>query len=133
MSLVKGSVGVMITTRLLAMLSLFVLLVAACANSGAPTSYDDNPADYKGELQVGQAERNYRDGCEQSGDDDIEQQVKDNIVGVCKCAFDGIRETLTFEEFKKIDKDLRSNINADLSDEVRQIVRACILSEAGLG
>ncbi len=120
-------------TRLLAVAAVLPLLLAACANSGAPTSYTDQLAEYQGEPNVSLAERNYRDGCEQSGDDDIEPQIQENIVAVCKCAYDGIRENLTFEEFKSIDDDLRSDINSDLSNEVTQITRECIVKEAGLG
>ncbi|MCY3967152.1 MAG: hypothetical protein OXE93_06440 [bacterium] len=123
----------MFKIRLITLLGVLVLLLAACANSGAPTSYSDQLAEYQGEPNVSLAERNYREGCEQSGADDIEQRVKDNIVEVCKCSYDGIRENLTFEEFKDLDDDLRSNINADLGNEVAQIIRGCILTEAGLG
>ena len=119
--------------RLLAVVAALFLVAAACGNSGAPTSYDDNPDDYKGEANVGQAERNFRDGCEEAGMDDLDQQVQENLADVCECGFDRIREALTFEQFKELDDDLRSNINADLNEDVNQIMRQCILEESGLG
>lgn len=117
--------------RLVALLAVLAFLVVACGNSGAPTSYVDNPAEYKGEPNVGQAERNYRDGCEESGQDNLDARVQANIVEVCECAFEGIRMTLSFEEFIEIDDDYRSDINADVNAAVDRIVRQCILDEAG--
>ncbi|WP_419850700.1 hypothetical protein [Candidatus Poriferisocius sp.] len=120
-------------TRLLAIVAALILIAAACGNSGAPTSWDDNPAEYKGVPDVGQPERNFRTGCEEEGKDNLDAQVQENLADVCKCGFDGIREALTFEEFKDLDDDLRSDINADLTIEVNQIMRQCILEESGLG
>ena len=128
-----GTVGPVTKTRLLAIAAALILVSAACGNSGAPTSYSDNPADYKGEVNVGQAERNFRDGCEEAGLEDLDQQVQENLADVCKCGFDKIRETLAFDEFKELDDDLRSDINAGLSAQVDKIMRQCILEESGLG
>lgn len=127
-----STVGAVTKVRLLAVLAALFLVAAACGNSGAPISYDDNPDDYRGEPNVGQAERNFRDGCEEAGLDDLDQQVQENLADVCECGFDKIRETLTFDEFKELDDDLRSNINADLTEEVNLIMRQCILEESGL-
>ena len=129
----SDTVGPVTKARLLAVLAALLLVAAACGNSGAPTSWDDNAADYKGEPNVGQPERNFRDGCEEAGQDDLDEQVRENLVDVCECGFDRIRESLTFEEFKELDDDLRSDINADLTQEVSQIMRQCILEESGLG
>ncbi|WP_419926131.1 hypothetical protein [Candidatus Poriferisocius sp.] len=118
--------------RLLAVVVALILVAAACGNSGAPTSYADNPADYRGEPDVGQAERNFRDGCEEAGRNDLDEQVRANLAEVCKCGFDKIRDALTFEEFKELDDDLRSNINADLTEQVNLIMRRCILEESGI-
>ena len=125
--------------RLLAVVTALFLVVAACGNSGAPTSWGDNADEYcpgEGEPcepSVGQPERNFRDGCKEAGRDDLDEQVRANLADVCKCGFDNIRETLTFEEFKQLDDDLRSDINADLTEEVSLIMRRCILEESGLG
>lgn len=124
--------------RIGAVVAALVLVAAACGSSGAPTSYDDNADDYQFdedsavESNVGQAERNFRDGCKDAGEDDLDQQVQDNLADVCKCGFDKIREALTFEEFKQLDDDLRSDINADLTEEVSLIMRQCILEESGI-
>ena len=123
----------MTKARLLVVVAALCFVAAACGNSGAPTSYEDNPADYRGESDVGQAERNFRDGCEEAGLDDLDEQVQENLADVCKCGFDEIRDKLSFEEFKELDDDLRSNINADLTEEVGLIMRRCILEESGLG
>lgn len=134
-----GTVGAVMKGRLPAVLAATVLLATACGNSGAPTSYDDNPADYQFdansplEPDVGQAERNFRDGCKEAGGDDLDERVQDNLSEVCKCSFDDIREALTFDEFKQLDDDLRSDINADLTEQVSEIMRRCILEESGIG
>lgn len=129
-----STVGPVKMPRLLAVVAALFLVAAACGNSGAPTSWDDNAADYKGESNVGQPERNFRDGCEESGqEDDLDEQVRANLADVCECGFDGIRSQLTFEEFKELDDDLRSDINSDLTEEVNQTMRQCILEESGLG
>ena len=133
------TVGPVTKTRLLAIVAVLILVAAACGSSGAPTSWDDNAEDYcpaEGEPcepNVGQPERNFRDGCREAGKDDLDQQVQANLGDVCKCGFDKIRDSLTFEQFKELDDDLRSNINADLTEEVSQIMRQCILEESGLG
>lgn len=128
-----GTVEPVKMARLLAVVAAVFLVAAACGSSGAPTSWEDNPADYRGEPNVGQPERNFRDGCEEEGKDDLDEQVRENLADVCKCGFDRIRDALTFDEFKQLDDDLRSNINADLTEEVNQIMRQCILEESGLG
>ena len=127
------TVGPVRKARLAAVVAAVCMFASACGNSGAPTSYSDNPADYKGVPNVGQAERNFRDGCEDAGKEDLDQRVQENLSDVCKCGFDRIRENLTFDEFKDLDDDLRSDINADLTEDVNQIMRGCILEESGLG
>ena len=132
------TVGPVTKGRLLAVVAALVLVAAACGNSGAPTFYDDNAADYQFdenspvESNVGQPERNFRDGCKEAGRDDLDEQVRANLADVCKCGFDRIRDALTFEEFKQLDDDLRSDINADLTEEVSLIMRQCILEESGI-
>ena len=134
----SDTVGAVTKARLLAVVAALLLVAAACGNSGAPTSYDDNADDYQFddnsavEPNVGQAERNFRDGCKEAGQDDLDAQVRNNLADVCKCGYDKIRDSLTFEEFKQLDDDLRSNINADLTEEVTLIMRQCIREEAGL-
>ena len=134
-----GTVGPVTKIRLLAIMAALILVAAACGSSGAPTSWDDNAEDYcptEGEPcepNVGQPERNFRDGCREAGKDDLDQQVQANLDDVCKCGFDRIRDSLTFDQFKELDDDLRSNINANLTEEVSQIMRQCILEESGLG
>ena len=128
----------MTKARLLAVVAALLLVAAACGNSGAPTFYDDNAADYQFddnspvEPNVGQPERNFRDGCKEAGRDDLDEQVRANLADVCKCGFDKIRDALTFEEFKQLDDNLRSNINADLTEEVSLIMRQCILEKSGI-
>ena len=128
----------MTKTRLLAIVAGLTLVAAACGSSGDPTSYDDNAEDYclaEGEPcepNVGQPERNFRDGCREADKDDLDQRVQANLDDVCKCGFDRIRDELSFDKFKELDDDLRSNINADLTATVREIMRVCILEESGM-
>ncbi len=132
------SFGTVTKGFLSAVLAALLVILAGCANSGAPTSYDDNLADYQFdensevETGVGQPERNFREGCKESGRDNIDEQVKTNLAKVCKCSFDKIKETKSFEEFKQLDKDLRSNINAALPEDVERVMRQCIREKSGL-
>ncbi|MDE0117701.1 MAG: hypothetical protein OXT07_13935 [bacterium] len=129
--------------RLLAVMAALFLLVAACGSSGAPTSYTDNPADFEipelGILEenVGQAERNYRTGCWEAGKEQperLDERLREeaNLAAVCKCGFDRIRDELTFDEFKELDDDLRSNINTGFPEEVDLILRQCIRDLSGV-
>ncbi|WP_419919761.1 hypothetical protein [Candidatus Poriferisocius sp.] len=128
-----NTVGTVRNGRLLVVVTLLLLVLAACANSGAPTTYEDNPAEYQGEPDVGQAERNFRDGCEESGRDDLSDDVKQNLADVCKCSFDAIKDEFpNFEDFKKLDDDLRSNINTRLPESVKTKIGQCIKDEAGI-
>ena len=129
---VGGSFGAVTKGRMFVLVVALMLVAAACGNSGAPISYEDNPAEYRGVPNVGQAERNFRDGCEQAGLDDLDERVTQNLADVCKCGYDRIKQELTFDEFKELDDDLRSNINADLTETVRAIMRQCILEESGV-
>ncbi len=134
-----GTVGPVTKGRLLGVLVVLVLVAAGCGNSGAPTSYTDNAAEYcpgDGELcepNVGQAERNFRDGCWESGQDNVEERIQRDLASVCKCVFDQVRVELDFEEFKDIDDDMRGDINAHRdNDVIGSIVRQCILDITGV-
>ncbi len=138
-----GTVGAVTKARVLAVVAALVVVAAACGNSGAPTSYDDNRADFEipeldiREENVGQAERNYRSGCWEVGKEHperLDERLREeaNLAAVCKCSFDRIKDELTFEEFKELDDDLRSDINAGFPEEVELILRQCIRDLSGV-
>lgn len=114
--------------RLLAVVAALFLVAVACGNSGAPTSWEDNPADYRGEPDVGQAERNFRTGCEQAAEESPDERARQDPVGVCKCSFDKVREELTFEELNQLDDDLKGDINhrSDQTNLISQKFRECL-------
>jgi hypothetical protein len=44
---------------------------------------------------------------------------------VCRCAYDEIRGQLSFEEFQELDEQLRDDPDAELPDDVVDLVAAC--------
>lgn len=122
------TVGPVTKPRLLALVAALFLVAAACGNSGAPTSWDDNAADFRGEPNVGQAERNFRTGCEQAAEESPDVRAQEDPVGVCKCSFDKVREELTFEELDSLDDNLKSDINhrSDQTNLISRTFRECL-------
>ncbi len=101
-----------------ALLVLAGLFLAGCGGSGEPREYNAT------------VRENYVKGCELAIRDD--PQVREGKV-VCECAYEDIEDNVIFEEFKRIDDELRENINAldqadqdDTIDEIRGYVRTCI-------
>lgn len=83
------------------------LLVAGCGSSSDPESWDEAEArtDDEGSFPV---ERNFNESCREanSGEAGFDQTA---ARAYCRCAFMELRESLTFDEFAALDKDLRTN------------------------
>ena len=91
-----------------------VVLLAACGSSGEPTSYDDK-VEPDGIPTV---EENFMDGCEVAAKAD--PAISPAAKQYCACAWDRVRKEISFEDFKKLDDDVRDDpekIRGDSDDE----------------
>lgn len=109
-----------------------MLIAASCGGSGAPTGF--SPEDGGDTVRD-----NFIEGCEVVTKDEDGNVLDSNAKAVCQCTYDKIvRDSLTsdgvtFEEFDRVDDDLRENINR-LSDptpdrvikKIREYMRDCI-------
>ncbi len=112
-----------------------MLIAASCGGSGAPTGFSEEDG--------GDTVRdNFIKGCEVAVKDD--NRLASRAVAICQCTYDMIvRDSLTsdgvtFEEFDRVDDDLRENINR-LRDptpdrvitKIREYMRDCIADRSG--
>ena len=72
-----------------------VLLLAACFDEGAPTSFDDT------------VESNFLSGCEVAAQDD--PAIRPVAQRYCVCAYERVRAEIGFEEFKSLDDEVRDD------------------------
>jgi len=113
--------------KAIASLTLLVLLAAACSSDGFPESYTDQVDETTGLSNV---EANWRDGCEVGlADSDLAGDAN----SVCACSFQAISANIPFEEFVKVDSDLKGDpeslISGDTSPveaRILDIVKGCI-------
>ena len=96
------------------------LLAAGCGDSGEPEEYNAT------------VEENYVKGCELAMDES-QQRLTATKNEVCKCAYAEIKDNIAFEDFKKVDDELRENINAldskegdDTVKTIREHIKRCI-------
>ena len=80
---------------LLASCAAVALLLAACFDEGAPTSFDDT------------VETNFMNGCELAAETD--PQISPVAPRYCACAYDRVRTEIGFEDFKQLDDDVRDD------------------------
>ena len=105
-----------------------MLLAAACAGSGEPESFEDQP-DAEGVPAV---EANFIEACEHAGEQEADEAIQGRLDAVCQCSYDEMEQILTFEEFQQLDDDFRDDINTPLPPEVQAAIAGCIREEAGL-
>ncbi len=81
------------------------LLLAACFDEGAPTSYDDT------------VETNFLEGCELAAQGD--PAIRPVAPRYCACAWERLRtgEEISFEDYKKLDDDVRDDPNKIRTDD----------------
>ncbi len=80
---------------LLAACAAVVLLVAACGDSGEPTSYDDTVED------------NFMRGCEVAAEAD--PAIRPVAPKYCGCAYERLVTEIDFDDFKKLDDDVKDD------------------------
>jgi hypothetical protein len=88
-----------------------LLLVAAGCGDRSPTDYSD------------ETEEQFMASCVPS----LGESERD----VCRCAYDEIRSQLSFEEFEELDEQLRDDPDAELPDDVVDLVAACAADPDG--
>ncbi|MBD35454.1 MAG: hypothetical protein CL512_01650 [Actinobacteria bacterium] len=79
-----------------------LLFIAGCANSATPNSWEEQAVDGQG-----LAERNFIESCH-AANEDLTEMVRE---GFCGCLLDGIKEAVTFSEFKKLDDHIKKHSN----------------------
>src|SRR5262245_56543620 len=52
-------------------------------------------------------------------------------VSVCECAYDRISEEIPFDEFEEVDRALQDDPDAELPDQMADIVAACAADPTG--
>ena len=96
-----------------------VLVVAGCGNSADPDTWDEAEQDDRfvdGEFGAESAvEHNFLVSCMEANTENL-TEAEARVL--CGCSFDGLRQSLTLQDFKSLDKALRENPNpSDLDDE----------------
>lgn len=138
--------------RLIALLVLIAVVLAACGSSGNPETFDDQPgplpdsiAQFANDL-VGTAnpdtvplvERNFLEGCMLDGTARLGNLSGAALARACGCSYDGLVSFLidnpppdqtAFETFVELDKSLRDE-NDSLSSVYTDIFDGCGLQEA---
>ena len=110
------------------------LLVAGCGNSADPDTWteaeqDDRFLDQKFEAESA-VEHNFMVSCMEANTENLtEAQAR----VLCRCSFDGLRDELVLEDFRALDKALRSTPDPsdldeqheNLWDTAEDVVEAC--------
>ena len=110
-----------------------VLVVAGCGTSADPDTWAEAEEDerYVSEGFDSAVEKNFIDSCELANTRNL---TEGEARVLCRCSFDGLRDSLTLDQFKSLDKALRENPNpSDLEDDpedlwddtAEDILRAC--------
>ncbi|MCY3663251.1 MAG: hypothetical protein OXH28_10620 [bacterium] len=88
---------------LLAACAAVALLLAACFDEGAPTSFDDT------------VEANFLNGCELAAEAD--PQISPVALRYCGCAYDRVRTEISFDDFKQLDDDVKDDPDKIIDDD----------------
>ena len=94
-----------------------VLVVAGCGTSADPDTWAEAEEDerYVSEGYDSAVEKNFVDSCRLANSRNL---TEGEALVLCRCSFDGLRERLTLEEFRSLDKALRETPNpSDLDDD----------------
>lgn len=114
--------------RLGAVTVVVLVLMTGCRSSGMQESFDDPSV-----------EENFRSGCELALDDaNGVETIQAGAEQVCSCAFDDIKETISFEDFVAVDDRLREDIDllqaspleaGSTEAQIVEIVSSCIQNQ----
>ena len=88
---------------LLGMCAALALLLTACFDEGAPTSFDDT------------VESNFMNGCELAAETDA--QISPVAPRYCACAYDRVRTEISFEDFKQLDDDVKDDADNIIDED----------------
>ena len=96
-----------------------VLVVAGCGNSADPDTWEEAEQDDRfvdEEFRAKSAvEHNFLVSCMEANTANL-TEAEARVL--CGCSFDGLRQSLTLQEFQSLDKALRENPNpSDLDEE----------------
>ena len=93
-----------------------LLVIAACTPSATPEEFDATTRD------------NFMEACQ-----DERAEPAASVADICECSYERISEPddgISFEDFKSLDDDLRSDIDTQLTSAVASIVADCIRQSA---
>ena len=96
-----------------------VLLVAGCGTSADPDTWEEaeederyvNDKEYPAKSAV---QRNFMESCEKANTENL-TEAEARVL--CRCSFDGLRQRLTLQEFKSLDKALRETPDPGVLDD----------------
>ena len=94
-----------------------VLVVTGCGTSADPDTWQEAEEDerYVSEGYDSAVEKNFMDSCQLANSRNL---TEGKALVLCRCSFDGLRERLTLQEFRSLDKALRETPNpSDLDDD----------------
>ena len=107
---------------ILASLAIAVLVASGCGSSADPDTWEEAE---QGEYEGGDSavEENFMAACELANDTSTGGDLNAAEARVlCECAFDGLRSSLTLQEFKSLDQALREAPNpSDLDEEPEDV------------
>ena len=101
-----------------ALIAVLALSATACGNSADPDTWTEaEEGDYG--VYESAVEANFIDACELANEQgELGNLTSGQTSVLCRCAFDGLRTSLTLQEFKALDKALRDAPNpSDLDGE----------------
>ena len=107
---------------ILALLAIAVLLASGCGSSADPDTWEEaEQAEYEGGDSA--VEENFLAACELANDTSTGGDLNAAEARLlCECAFDGLRSSLTLQEFKSLDQALRETPNpSDLDEEPEDV------------
>ena len=99
-------------------ISLAVLL-AGCAEGNDPDTWETAEAQEGYPVKV-----NFIDACEKANAE-ADGMSASQAVSFCECAFVEVRESLTFEEFKALDDELRADAESPVPQSFEDLVSGC--------
>jgi len=89
----------------------FILVVSACAGSGAPSDYDEA------------VRTNFIEACTTQGEASNDPA---ELPAICECSYEGLINTVPYPTFKEFDDSLRDDPNTAFPEAISSIFANCL-------